>query len=80
MRYPTNKYPGTCVDCGATVAAGAGRTWKGRGGWKVSHGGTCTGRAATPRVVTFRLNSGAEVYRNANGICEDAPCCGCCSP
>ncbi len=26
-----------------------------------------------------RLNSGAELYRNNNGRCEDAPCCGCCN-
>jgi hypothetical protein len=26
-----------------------------------------------------RFSSGAEVYRNARGRCEDAPCCGCCS-
>lgn len=26
-----------------------------------------------------RFSSGAEVYRNRNGRCEDAPCCGCCS-
>lgn len=26
-----------------------------------------------------RFSSGATVYRNALGRCEDAPCCGCCS-
>jgi hypothetical protein len=26
-----------------------------------------------------RLNSGAEIYQNFNGRCEDAPCCGCCN-
>ena len=26
-----------------------------------------------------RLASGAEVFTNRNGRCEDAPCCGCCS-
>jgi hypothetical protein len=26
-----------------------------------------------------RFSSGAEVYTNKNGRCEDAPCCGCCS-
>lgn len=25
------------------------------------------------------LNSGAELYRNKGGRCEDAPCCGCCN-
>lgn len=26
-----------------------------------------------------RFSSGAEVYVNKRGRCEDAPCCGCCS-
>jgi hypothetical protein len=26
-----------------------------------------------------RFQGGAEVYTNARGRCEDAPCCGCCS-
>ena len=26
-----------------------------------------------------RFSSGATVYRNPRGRCEDAPCCGCCS-
>lgn len=26
-----------------------------------------------------RFSSGAEVYTNKKGRCEDAPCCGCCS-
>jgi hypothetical protein len=27
----------------------------------------------------YRFSSGAEIYRNKRGRCEDAPCCGCCS-
>ncbi len=34
---------------------------------------------AAPRVIATRFNSGAVVYQNARGRCEDAPCCGCCS-
>ena len=26
-----------------------------------------------------RFSSGAEVYTNPRGRCEDAPCCGCCT-
>jgi hypothetical protein len=26
-----------------------------------------------------RFSSGAEVFTNVRGRCEDAPCCGCCS-
>lgn len=31
------------------------------------------------RVNTIVLNSGAVLSVNANGRCEDAPCCECCS-
>ncbi len=27
----------------------------------------------------WRLSSGREYYRNRRGLCEDAPCCGCCN-
>lgn len=32
-----------------------------------------------PYVIATRFNSGATVYQNSRGRCEDAPCCGCCS-
>ena len=35
-------------------------------------------RYASRSVVT-RFSTGATVYRNPRGRCEDAPCCGCCS-
>lgn len=82
-RYTTNKYPGTCVDCGADVAPG-GRMWKSRGRWVVSHGGRCNAAPvandhAPRRALLVTLNSGAELFQNGNGRCEDAPCCGCCN-
>ena len=36
-------------------------------------------RAARYGSTYTRFNSGAEVYTNKRGRCEDAPCCGCCS-
>ena len=27
----------------------------------------------------WRTPSGREYYRNKRGLCEDAPCCGCCN-
>lgn len=67
-----------------------GGTWSKRlGGWLVPEAQADSARAlvgAAPerferraRPVVFRFSSGAEVYRNARGRCEDAPCCGCCS-
>jgi hypothetical protein len=37
--------------------------------------------AGSDRYVSHytRFSSGAEVYTNKNGRCEDAPCCGCCT-
>jgi hypothetical protein len=31
---------------------------------------------SAPRVTTTRFNSGAVIYRNSRGRCEDAPACG----
>ena len=31
------------------------------------------------KTTFYRMSSGAEIYRNRSGRCEDAPCCGCCS-
>lgn len=37
-------------------------------------------RSARNYVSNYaRFSSGAEVYTNKRGRCEDAPCCGCCS-
>jgi len=38
-------------------------------------------RAAMSRGVSdiWRTPSGREYYRNRRGLCEDAPCCGCCN-
>lgn len=30
-------------------------------------------------IVFFGDNGAKEFYRNRNGRCEDAPCCGCCT-
>lgn len=38
-------------------------------------------RASLARGVSdiWRTPSGREYYRNRRGLCEDAPCCGCCN-
>lgn len=52
-------------------------------GWDVPADREAEARAIVParatRSIYTRFNSGAEVYVNARGRCEDAPCCGCCS-
>jgi len=52
------------ADAARALVAGATQTRKRNRGY-VSH--------------YARFSSGAEVYTNKRGRCEDAPCCGCCS-
>ena len=44
-------------------------------------GGHSASRPSRPKYRSnyARFSSGAEVYTNKRGRCEDAPCCGCCS-
>jgi len=78
-RTITLKFPGTCRDCGSALGIGALARWYGRG--RV-YGIGCHPK---PGVIVddndgLRWDSrrGAAVW--ANGMCEDAPCCGCCGP
>lgn len=63
-----------------------GGEWDGRAkAWNVPDDKADEARALVARrerrygSVYTRFSSGAEVYRNRAGRCEDAPCCGCCS-
>lgn len=42
-------------------------------------GARSTGRYQRYGSNYTRFSSGAEIYSNKGGRCEDAPCCGCCS-
>lgn len=72
-----NKYPGTCCYCGGYVPVNGGNVSKHGRLWEVSH--LACKSSGKAEVITTRFNSGAEVYQNRRGRCEDAPCCGCCS-
>jgi len=72
----TNKYAALCAECGARVRAGAGTLTHSGRKWEVRH---VDCEAGGPGVIVTRFSSGAEVYQNRRGRCEDAPCCGCCS-
>ena len=83
----TNKYPGRCVRCASTVAAGEGICKRSRktGRHYVRHRhGECEetrqddGVTQNHRIDDFNIG-GKEYPRNARGRCEDAPCCGCCT-
>jgi hypothetical protein len=37
-------------------------------------------RRPSDDYISYEIRtSGGTFYRNKNGICEDAPCCGCCT-
>jgi IS5 family transposase len=89
----SNKFAASCAECGEIVPPRAGtleKKHRGRGRrWVVRHRecdpnprrrrGTKPARGGERvRVVQFRT-SGGTFYRNAAGVCEDAPCCGCCT-
>lgn len=75
----TNKYPGACAECGGHVAKNAGTlTRDAIGRWKPLH--LECAKEGAPAVDTYSFaGSGKSITRNRKGICEDAPCCGCCT-
>ena len=75
----TLKFPGVCADdlCGASLSVGDKGRWYGRG--------QVYGIGCHDKVVADVDDAGIRwvVGRGgvrANGMCEDAPCCGCCGP
>lgn len=62
-----------------------GGVWDKRAkGWRVPDDVANIARSMVRGADSYRSNytrfsSGAEVYTNKRGRCEDAPCCGCCS-
>jgi hypothetical protein len=68
------KFNGTCRACRGPITQGEKISWS-RGVRGAKHA-DCDGQA---RSILVQLSSGAEIYQNSRGRCEDAPCCGCCS-
>ena len=79
-RTITLKFPGTCRDCGSGLAVGALARWYGRG--RV-YGIGChakPGEAGEADGGGLRWDARRGVAVRGDGMCEDAPCCGCCRP
>jgi hypothetical protein len=70
--YMTAKYPGKCSKTGKDIRPGDRIIYYRSTRKSVLVDGT--------RTATF-FNNGKSttIYRNARGLCEDAPCCGCCT-
>jgi hypothetical protein len=79
----TLKFEGKCADpnCGAVLAVGTKAKWYGRG--KVygldCHSSPWKGQRKRKVNYFYSPTTGNEWSQNANGRCEDAPCCGCCT-
>lgn len=74
-----SRYESRCRLCGGSILPGTAMIYHRDGGRgrKAEH--IECGEQQSPRIVVTRYSSGAESFRNAAGLCEDAPCCGCCS-
>lgn len=71
MRRLIAKHAGRCARTGRPIKPGDPILWT-RGRTELADG--------APYVSdVYRLPSGAELYQNRSGRCEDAPCCGCCN-
>jgi len=73
----TLKFPGKCKDCGTTLGVGTTALWYGRG---VIYGRDCHDDKADADELGITWDSNKGVAVQWNGMCEDAPCCGCCGP
>jgi hypothetical protein len=60
------------------VPANAGSLSRENGSWVVRH--LACDEAGQGEVITYySLVTGFMGTRNRRGLCEDAPCCGCCT-
>jgi hypothetical protein len=79
MKIIYTKFATKCADanCGTEIAVGTKVKWYGRG--KV-YGIGCHDKPSSFKSTSWvaTTSSGAEIYQSRLGVCEDAPCCGCC--
>lgn len=68
------RYAGTCADTGAAIAPGDLIQYD-----RTTKRTVLIQKANTTYVAHVIRTSGGTFYRNKNGRCEDAPCCGCCT-
>ena len=74
IRTMRARYPGRCAATGAPIRPGDAIQYDTR-----TKRATLTDARADYISDVIRFGDGREYYRNKNGRCEDAPCCGCCT-
>ena len=73
-----NKYTTKCEICGSLIPPGGGTIKKVGRHWVAKH--LACAAAEAPQVDEYYFPStGQRMTRNKKGLCEDAPCCGCCT-
>lgn len=77
------RYAGVCADTGVRFRKGDEITYDTitRKAYLYEHGDSLRASPSTNRYISdvYRFDNGKEIYRNKNGLCIDAPCCGCCT-
>ena len=73
-----NKYAAPCAYCGARVPPNGGSLWKEGRRWLVAHL-DCADHGEARVIEYYSPTTGFRGTRNSRGVCEDAPCCGCCT-
>ena len=76
-----NKFRGNCKVCGTPVLPYKGTATKQRFQrfWTILCSEHSTNHANLVSDVFYFPSTDTTLYRNKNGTCEDAPCCGCCT-
>lgn len=91
MKTMLARFPGYCASTGARILPGDTIDYHGRGRSILRARAGADGPAARPDLDAPEIRpsdvgvsdhyviGGQSFYRNRNGRCEDAPCCGCCT-
>lgn len=85
MKTMLAKFPGYCARTGARILPGDTIDYHGRGRSILRARASARDldspdiRPSDVAVSDHIVIGGQSFYRNRNGRCEDAPCCGCCT-
>ena len=67
------RYPGVCARTGRAIRPGDVIAFT------AARKAVLVQQRVSDTIVFFGDSGAREFYRNRNGRCEDAPCCGCCT-